>query len=240
MAFVHSKDSRVLVNDASLSADIKGWTVSHKRDTSDVTAIADSGFRGLPGLMEGSMQLEANFNSSADRVNDVVKTTIGVDNDLLVTVWPEGGAVGKPAMFAMCDTESYEVESSVKDAVSLNVEGAAHAMVDMGVSLHDLTAETATGNGASVDNAALTSNGGAAQLHVTAASGTTPNLTVKVQHSTDDSVWVDLITFSAATTQTYQNSEVAAGTTVNRYTRSTRTISGTTPSFTYGVSFARR
>jgi len=51
-------------------------------------------------------------------------------------------------------------------------------------------------------------------------------------------VWVDLITFSAATAATSQRRTVAG--TVNRYVREQHTISGSTPSFTYAAAFARR
>lgn len=239
MAFVHSKDGAVLVNDAVVSADITSWTVTHERETSDVTGVGDSGYKGIPGLMEGKMELEAKFNSAADRIQAVIDTTVGVDNDLLVSAWPQGSTLGAPALFAACDTESYEVESSLKDAVSLNFEGAAHGMVDIGIVLHPLVQETATGNNTSVDELAATTNGGAAILHVTAASAS-DTLDVKVQHSSDNSTFADLITFTQITAQGYEAKEVAAGTTVNRYVRASRTIGGAGPAFTYGVSFARR
>ncbi|MER5252903.1 hypothetical protein [Streptomyces sp. NPDC002855] len=240
MAFVHGKDGLTLLNKNSIAADVRAWTVTHKREISDTTAQGDQGARGIPGLMEGTIEVEGHFNSAATRIHATVNTTVGVDNDLNVTIWPEGGVVGKPALFAKCDTKEWEVEAEVKDAVKLTFEGEAHGMVDIGTSHHNLGAETATGNVASVDNAASSANGGAALLHVTAVSGTTPTLTVKIQHSTDDSVWADLITFTEATASTYEFTELAAGTTVNRYTRATHTIGGSSPSFTYAVSFARR
>lgn len=241
MAFVHSKDGRVIINTAVVSADITSWTVTHERETSDTTGVGESGFRGTPGLMEGKMECEGLFNSAILRLQQTIDATVAVDNNLLVSIFPEGYTIGAPVLFGMCDTESYEVESSVKDAVTLNFEGVAHGMIDIGVSLHSASgSETTTGNSSSVDNLAASSNGAAAQLHVISAGGASPSLTVKVQHSTDNSVWVDLITFTAATGLTDENKEVAFGTTVNRYVRETHTISGTTPSFSYAVVFARR
>lgn len=239
MAFVHGKSGAVLVNDALVSADITSWTVTHERETSDVTGVGNDGFKGLPGLMEGKMELEGLFNSTADRLQNVIDTTVGVDNDLLVSVWPEGATIGAPALFAACDTESYEVESSVKDAVTLNFEGAAHGMVDFGVVLFNNAAVTADTNHASVDNLAATTNGAAAILHVTSVSAS-DSIVVKVQHSTDNSVWADLITFTSAAAQTKELKEVAFGTTVNRYVRATSDVTGTGVSITYGLSFARR
>ena len=61
----------------------------------------------------------------------------------------------------------------VGDVVAWTVEVRADGILVRGVSLHDLEAETADENGTSVDNAALTSNGGLGVLHVTAFSGLT-------------------------------------------------------------------
>jgi hypothetical protein len=98
-----------------------------------------------------------------------------------------------------------------------------------------------TTNGTNVDNTAPSTNGGVAHLHVTAntRNGAT---TFKVQHSTDNSTWVDLVTFTSVTAATTgaQRVEVASGTTVQRHLRAQATTAGTTGSITYTVSFARR
>lgn len=248
MAFVHGKSGKVMVNAAHLSADIRAWNVKFERDLADVTALQDSGMRGLPGLHEGNVELEGFFDSTAGRLIQVVTDAAnagaakidGVDNGLLVTILPEGDTIGLPAIFTAADLENFEVEAEVDDAVKVTIEGTADNMVDMGTSHKALAAETASTNSASVDNLAGTTNGGAAILHVTTVSGTTPSLTVDVQHSTDNSTFVDLITFTAKTAAGYERKELAAGTTVNRYTRCQSTISGTSPSFTYQMSFARR
>jgi hypothetical protein len=97
--------------------------------------------------------------------------------------------------------------------------------------LHPLGAETGAGSGTSVDNAASSANGGRGNLHVTAATGSG---TVKVQHSTDNAVWADLVTFTAATGATSETKEVTG--TVNRYLRANH-APGT--SITYVLGFAR-
>ncbi|HEX6969860.1 MAG TPA: hypothetical protein VF174_13770 [Micromonosporaceae bacterium] len=238
MSFVHAKNSRVLVNDAHLSGTINGYTLGHTRQLSDVTTVLDDGHRWVPGLLGGSMALRGLFDSAAGSVHETVSAAAGVDDGLLVTVMPDAFTIGRPAFIAVTDLEGYSVDASVSEAVTVQIDAQPDDGVDWGVSLHAHGAETATGNSASVDNAESTSGGGVASLHVTAVSGTTPSLTVKVQHSTDNSVWVDLITFTAATAASSERKTVTG--TVNRYTRETHTISGTTPSFTYAVAFARR
>uniref|UniRef100_UPI003BB56F59 hypothetical protein n=1 Tax=Thermoanaerobacterium sp. DL9XJH110 TaxID=3386643 RepID=UPI003BB56F59 len=79
-------------------------------------------------------------------------------------------------------------------------------------------AASADGNGTTVDNAASSSNGAVAHLHVTGFTGLS-NAVIKVTHSTDNfsSSDVDLITFSTVSGLTSQRSTVTG--TVNRYVR---------------------
>lgn len=255
MAFTHGKDSRVLFDEIHASTNISDWNVSWKKNLADSTCLSDSGFRGNPGLSEGNISLSGYFDSTvvtsglADKpwLNSV-NTSVGVDNGVNCSVWTNGSTLGQPAYFAPLDLTDWNVDAAVDDNVKVKVEGQCDGGVDMGVIGHALGTETVSTNSTSIDNTASTSNGAAAMLHVTAVSGTTPTMTVKVQHSTDNSSWADLITFTQVTGTTGPASNgpvsefktVAAGTTVNRYTRVISTIAGTSPSFTYGVSFARR
>lgn len=243
MAFVHSKSSRVFVNDLNASCKLAGFTASHSRNYGDSTALCDSGQKGIPGLLEGTVSLDALFEQDSTVGGgsswEVFKNARQAgDNNLLVTAMPSGLTVGAPAFITQSDMSGFEVESQVADTTKMSVEGTADNGVDWGVLLNDTTAITATGNASSVDNAASSANGGVASLHVSAVSGTSPTATIKVQHSTDNSVWTDLITFTAATAKTWEFKTVSG--TVNRYVRAQYTIGGTTPSFTFAVAFARR
>lgn len=236
MAFTHGKDTRVLVNEIAASSKLHSVQASSSRSYGGATAYGDSGEKFIPGLLTGTVNLEGNFEDNT--LQSEFQAADGVDNALLVSAAMAGFTVGNPVLIAYGDQSARSFNSSVSDTVGFTVEEQADEMVDFGRSLHDLTAKTATGNGTAVDNAASSASGGVAALHVTAVSGTTPSNTVKVQHSVDNSVWVDLITFTAATAATSQRSTVSG--TVNRYTRETHTITGTSPSFTFAVAFARR
>jgi phage gp36-like protein len=92
-------------------------------------------------------------------------------------------------------------------------------------------ARTVSGTGASVDLG--TKTGLQLDLAVSAASGTTPNLTVTLETSKDGTTWRTLGAF-AAVTAAGPVAKVFAG--ADRYLRAIWTISGTTPSFTFGLS----
>jgi hypothetical protein len=227
-----------MVNNRHLSGRINGWTVAGERQLGETTVLLDDGARFIPGLRSGSVNINGLFDGAQGDIDETIQASDGVLEGLLASVMPDGFTIGKTAFITTSNLSSYSIESAVSDAVSVTIEASPNDGVDHGRVVHGHTAETATGNSASVDNAVSSANGGVASLHVTAASGTTPSLTVKVQHSVDNSVWVDLITFTAATTATSERRTVIG--TVNRYVREQHTISGTTPSFTYAAAFARR
>lgn len=240
MAFIHGKSSRLLLDSLALSGYLKGWEHSTERETADVTVEGDGGHKFLLGLDNGSLSLDGVFDDVDDAggQDEVLDTARGASAASVISCAPNGFAVGQRVIAISARESNYAASSPVADAVTFAASWQSEGQVDVGVALHDLTAETATGNGASVDNAASSANGGVANLHVTAVSGTTPSMTVKVQHSADDSVWADLITFTAATAKTAERLSVTG--TVDRYVRGTRTISGTSPSFTFALAFARR
>lgn len=235
MPFVHSKNSRVLVNENHVSAHISGWSVAHQRSYGTVTSILDDGNKAVPGLLSGTISLNGMFDSATGLFTEA-NASAGVDNGALVTVLPDGFTIGKPALMSVTDIDNIEVPASVSETVTATVNATADDGVDMGVALHALTAESAGGNGTSVDNLASSANGGVANLHITSYS-TLTNIVVKVQHSTDNSVWSDLITFTTATAVGAERRTVSG--TVNRYVRALWTVSGT-GSATFVVAFARR
>src|SRR4030095_11126959 len=79
--------------------------------------------------------------------------------------------------------------------------------------------------------------GAVAHLHVLAFTGTTA--TIKIQHSTDNSTWVDLITFTAVTAAGKQRATVNTGVTINRFVRAI-VSAGTFTSMTFLLAFGRR
>lgn len=96
-------------------------------------------------------------------------------------------------------------------------------------------ARTATGNETSVARATADHNNVALTLNVTAASGTTPSMTLALQWSADGTNWGaadPADTFTAVTTTGVVSKAFAVKA---PFWRVAWTISGTTPSFTFTV-----
>ena len=247
MTFVHGSSTIVLANEKAVSSEVSGWTATHARAVSEVTTVGQTagsaGARFIPGLMSGTIAVRGpQDNDETAGLTKEITDAIGVDNVLLLTCLPDGTAIGKPAFFAVGDPTDWNIDAAVADAVGYTLSAQADESVEMGYVIHALGAETADGNGTAVDRGASpitpTTHGAVVAMHVTAYSGLT-SAAIKVQHSTDNSVWADLVAFTSVTAIGWERKSVADGTTVNRYLRVVTDVTGT-GSVTFLVSAAPR
>lgn len=104
-------------------------------------------------------------------------------------------------------------------------------LVGESVVLAPSSARTAAGSGPAVDTGERSTL--RLTLNVTAASGTSPSLTVTIEHSGDGSTWRPHSSFAAATAVTTERKTFGG---IDRYVRATWAVAGTTPSFTFSVS----
>lgn len=235
MAFSHGKGAKLLVAEVDLSGYFRGSEVGQAQELAETTVYGKSAKTYIPGLGASSISLDGLFEAAADaRLEALLRSASGEP----FTWGPEGLALGKRVRTARARASSYASSAPVGGVVTAAVEIMADGELDSGVSLHDLVAEGATAQGGSSDNTASSAAGGAGVLHCTARSGTAPTLDAKVQHSADNVTFVDLVTFAQLTAPGAERKEITGG--VNRYLRAAWTISGTGPSFTFTLSFARR
>jgi hypothetical protein len=229
MTFRLGNDSRLFVNKVAVSTTVAGYTVSHARQYSEVTTMANPGGTNfVPGLMNGALALRGPQDSVGQALATQIEAAKGVDNSVIATVCPDGTALGAFAMTILGDASDHEIAASVSDAVGYTFQATADESVDMGFLVHGLTAETATVNGTATDRGAATANGGVAVLHLTAYSGLT-SVTVKVQDSADNVTFADLAgaTFTTATAIAAERKYLAQGTAIRRYVRAVTTVVGT-------------
>jgi len=240
---ISGKDTKVLLDQYDVSAYFRSADKDMSVELLPVTVYGDTGKKTIPGLKDGTVTLDGLYDGAASAVDAILSAALASAGGEVFTIAPEGLTVGKRLTQVLSRLSSYKVSMPHDGVVAVNASLQSDGGIDPGVSLHALAAETATGSGASVDNAASSANGGVAHLHVTAVTAVGgDSLIVKVQHSTDNSVWVDLVTFATVTTAiTKERVVVAAGTTVNRYTRGNWTKGGAgSPSYTFCIAFGRR
>lgn len=235
MSFVHSMATRVLVNHLAASAKLNSIDSQNSRGMSESTCYGDTGQRWRPGLTTGTLAIQGRFDDSP-LLSELIDSG-GVDDALMVTAGIQGFAVGDPVFTAAGDITTHGNTATTSEVVGLSVESTSDERTWMGVSLHDLTAETTTADGAMVAFGAATTSGATVVLHLTDLSGATPAADIVVQHSADGVTFADLVEFDQATTPGVQRKTVSG--TVERYVRASWALSGTGPSATFTVVLAR-
>jgi hypothetical protein len=248
--FQHGKGSKVYLDEFDMSAYLNSTDVTHTQDTAETTAYGASSRAFIASQASGTLSFGGliDATNTAGTSDKEFEAILGSATHPVLTVAIEGGTIGNRAIIARANETSYTMATPVADVNSLTADFQCSAdpanNVEFGVASAVQLATGASiahgslGNLASVDNGASSANGGAALLHVptNTVDGAT---TIKVQHSADDAVWVDLVTFTAVGASTITSQLSAVTGTVNQYLRVTASTAGSSGSITFMVSFAR-
>ena len=248
--FQHGKSTSVYLDEYDMSAYLNSTDITHTQDTAETTVYGASSRAFIASQASGTLSFAGliDATNTAGTSDKEFEAILGSTTHSLLTVAIEGGTIGNRAVIARANETSYTMATPVADVNSLTADFQCSAdpanNVEFGVaSAVQLTtgasiAHGSLGNLASVDNGASSTNGGAALLHVptNTVDGAT---TIKVQHSADDAVWVDLVTFTAVGASTITSQLSAVTGTVNQYLRVTASTAGSSGAITFMVSFAR-
>lgn len=248
MTFRAGKFSAVAINNIDGSPFLNSADWSSMLGTAETTHLGSSHKEFIPGVEDGTCNLSGMYdyanhsNPTAEAVSGdiVLNNLIGLVNDFPVTLMFDGGwASGRRAQIFIGKATTYNPASPVAGVVSAKVAIQQNGRLNDAFCLSAAAPLTTTTPyiGSSVDGIAASLNGGLATVHVTANTwtGTT---SVKVQHSTDNSVWTDLLTqvVPAATQAGYI---LTAAGTINRYVRANITPAAGSGSVSVVVAFAR-
>jgi hypothetical protein len=199
----------------------------------DGTGLDKAAKERIFGLRDGSMAATTFFNAVAAAEHVALSALPRTDT---IGTFMVGNVVGNPAASINAKQANYDptrdTTGNLTEKTTLNANGFG---LEWGIALTAGARTDATATaGAAVDNAASTTFGAQAYLHVTGFTGTSVDL--KVEHSADNVSWSTLIDFgSVAAIGAFRGT--AAGT-VSRYVRAT-SGTGTFSSVTFMVSFMR-
>lgn len=234
MAFKHGKDTKVFINSVDFSGYFNNIDATRTADVAESTTFGNSNKTYITGNKDGTVTIAGFFDATADAT---LQPLLG-GADCVVAFGIDGLDATDGTTFANGNFINYGISSPVGDIVASSLDFQADNGLFNGIVLENAT-YTSTTSGTARDNTVSSGNGGGAFLIVSAASGTTPTLDAKITHSADDITYVDLVTFTQATSTTAEVKVVAKDTTINRYLKAELTISGTTPSFTAIIGFGR-
>lgn len=247
--FVHGKGTGVLLDQYNLSEYFNSADVAQTIDVAETTSFTASSKSYIVGLQDATLSLSGLYSQDAGGSDAVLSGILGTATTPLVTVAFDTGTIGNRCVTGRVHETNYSISNPVADVSSVTADfnASTDAVSNQTYGLHGgvmLTAGASIAFGslgdlASVDNSASSSSGAMAVLHVTANSVAGGTTTIKVQHSTDDSTYADLITFTAVSASTLTKELKAVTGTVNRYVRATATTAGSSGSITFNIGFAR-
>ena len=218
--FSHGKNTKILVDGVDVSEWFKTWDAKRDIATAETSTIGNEAKTYIPGLGDGTFSLDGYADGSSGGIDGILNGAYGGTS--VITCVSTLDAIGAPAVCAQVDETSLETSADVSSAVTLKLSGQATGGIDGCTVYHNLQQETSGGSETSINNGGSSANGASSYLHVTAV-GTT--VTVKLQNSSDNSTWVDLIDHTAVTSAPGFEKLYVAGT-VLEYTRCLWTQTG--------------
>jgi len=238
MPFASAQVSRLYVGLLQFSGYTRSYNLSYQSEMLDVTVLTSTAKEFIPGMEMATFNVDMLLDNAATASSQFGILYTAKSTPQVVTLAPSGTTRGAETWQVQSNELNFNTSAAVADVVGVTAAFQSDGLVDPGVVLDPETAITIDTNGTSVDNTAATSNGGVAHLHVTAYSGLTSN-SIIIEHSTNNSTWTTLATFTLVTGTGSERLVIAPGTTVNRYLRIRDDVTGT-GSCTRFVSFARR
>lgn len=233
MAVVHSKKTRILLGSLHVSPYAVSVEAGWQQNTLDTTVLTDTSKTFLLDDEEATFAA-AGYHEIAAHPTFATWKASGASTP--VTFGPSG--FGHSSEVWLLETLNTAVNTSAArgQVAAFAITGQPTGPIDLGVSLHDLEAETADESGSSHDGSAATTGGAVAHLHVTAFSGISA-ADIIVEDSANNTDFATIGTFTQVTAATSQRLTIAG--TVRRYTRYGLDVTGT-GSITFQLSLARR
>lgn len=237
MAAVHGRKTRVYLNGYDLTGFYRKTESELTREVAESTVFNQDEKTYLPGLRDASLSLEGLFDGQVDGIEAVLLAAFSAD-PTIVTICPQGDALGNVAYGKSCLETKFSIEASKDDIVTLANEMQSSSGRDRLLVQHALGSEVASGQSAALDNGAQSLNGGVGYLHVPDIAGIT-NLAVVIEDSADGSSgWATILAFAGVTADRERQRAEITGT-VRRYTRARWTFTGS-GSAQFWSGFGRR
>ena len=238
MAKTSGLNVRLYAEGYDLNTDVNSLSgVGYTKELLDTTALATTARTRIIGTNDSALTVNGWFDAGTGLSHALSTSNSGkkptADQEVIVAL---GTSRGDPTVCLTAKQASYDISRAPASAIATTVEytEADGNGAEFGVLLTaDKQTDSSAANSASVDNGASSSGGLSGYISaMSLASGTA---TVKIQHSTNDSAWSDLVSFTAVTGQTAERISVTG--TVNRYIRVATT--GTFSNLVFVVSANR-
>jgi hypothetical protein len=202
------------------------------------------------GMMDGSVKVKGVAAQDKGLINWQIDQWMGRKSPINAWVALQGVAALSPVLLLPTAIMDNSLTSKLADAVDFSLELDARGALDSGTILLSpqtlLTGSSGTGSvDLNTNFGGASSNGAVGHLHVLAIDGgTSPTVTVTINHSSDGVTYVPLISFAAQGAPAIgsagsQRIKLPSTTTVNAYVNATWTMSGSPTDAQVMVGFSR-
>lgn len=212
----------IAVNGYNLGGDVGAInSIASPRGVVDATGVNSSALERLLTHCDGTIDFSSHFNDASGQEHDALKTVSGAATSNISLL--QGSTAGNLAAMLVALRTDYAPSRGQDGSLTISVQAQGNRTAAPLEWAEQLTAGFVThasaASSASTDDTAGTSNGIAAMIQATSiGSGTATPL---IEHSTNDSTWATLVTFTNITARTSERA--TATSTVNRYLRFTTT-----------------
>lgn len=235
---IHGKATGILMGGFDLTSMLNSIGTPQSLEVNEVTPFGSTAKTYIPGLADATVSMSGFFDGDATATEELLDA-VSNSAEAIIVSYGRALAAGQDVKFSNIIRSSFEVSSPVAGAVSISGAAQSDGGLHTGILLAaKQTISSTPTNGASQDNAASTATGGKAVVQVT-TNTRDGDVTVKVQHSADDSTWADLGTFAVVATTVVTSEVILLPATINRYTRVLVTLAGSTGSAIITVALSR-
>lgn len=228
--YVHGKSAALAHGGKDITQWMSEATATMTADTGDTSHFGANAKTYIVGLNDATFSGGGLYDGAVAGIHEYFEALIATETtsevQVPITFSPEGFVFGAAAITGVAKTTTYEVNPVVSDVVKLSFEMQANGGIRVGNVLMNQSFSTTT-QGTNLDNTVSSNNGALVYVHVL-ANANTGNVQAILQHSTDNSTWVDLITTPVVSTGTLTAYRIGESTgLVNRHLRMRVTLAGT-------------
>ena len=208
-------------------------SISSPRTPLDVTALSQSAMDRVLGLSTGAMTFTTHFNDAALQEHVALSALATTDK---IAIYSVGETANDTAAGLEAKQLNYDLTRGPDGSLSFGceVQGSAGNPIEWGnILTTGVQTISSAANTTSIDQSASSSQGARAYIMNFTLSSGSP--TVKIQDSSNNSDWDDLITFTGSSAASAERKTVTG--TVNRYVR--LNVSGTFSNLAVAVVLVR-
>lgn len=235
---IHGKATGIILGGYDITKMLRQINVSASTEAAEATPFMENDKLYVAGMSDSTATLDGMYDGAKAEVEELFEDAQGQDSGTPVLIVYGGWVPGRRVRVGRTLITGFDISSPVSDIVSISGSIQMDAGARGGWLLGHVTAEDSA-SGPSVQTAtAATDAGGRVQVHVT-ENERDGDTTIIVQHSSDNSLWVDLqLSEVVAAGELYAAAFEVEGT-INRYVRVISLLEAGTGSVSYTAAITR-